>query len=762
VVQLPQPAPQYDTLTDTVPEFWQFIVALRPDDLVAEMIQNEIDAGSTRTVLSFEEQRLICSGNGEPVDEDGWTRLRYLRGAGDLAPRKRSLIGVKNHGLKACFAIGDDIYIRSDGQCAHQTLYKDGRRKPPRPGATTRPFQDASAPMGRGTTIEVTYRQRPLLVRQGEPVQLPACAPETIECLFRAAIAEVPERFIGTLRPDHRREYVIEVRHHRLGSVLFAFRAGRITKKGSLTTFLRSCEPSSDNPALRAASVRERAVLGICSRPGGQSREVAEFYHVGKRLFIEVAWREDAAGRLLHQHGRLRYPIAYTGAGPASSNGLGGYYSAPFVSDPERHGLAEGAGNWNKPLIQACDRLLVSAVKEVLIPRFGARALDVLIDPTGNSAERTNHLVGMCVAARALPVRPPRGLGANQGRSWRRCVIASFTAKPDQVAPELIAIAPGSDWLLAPAVHPVITSLLASRQLPSYGRDHIVFDEHAALRRLWPAAASVPFPWPNDATRARALGNPKIVSKHLNAICNALRRLPNGPSAKAAIDALAPVHAELPDENGRLWPAQRLKLAAPVPRDRPNLTLPPLLHSDLAKHPVFKIPRWDLGKFGFDEFLEGLLASGVLCAETAKSLFSWICANPERVPAKSWPNIRELPIWPDARGTPCALDKLCSPRSPPVARVLGPALRRPGKSVLKLAATMRKRRLSLAFRSRPTTDEIRTWLSPRLAAFARDRILTENERVLFRALEADLAVLAAEPHSAEVLSTARGRHSRHE
>src|SRR5687768_8121139 len=114
----------YTARTDTLPEFFNFLAGLRADDLVAELVQNEIDAGSTETIISFEHNRLVCAGNGEHVDDDGWLRLSYLRGAGDRVPRKRGLIGVKNHGIKACFTIGDEIFVRSAGRYAHQTLYR--------------------------------------------------------------------------------------------------------------------------------------------------------------------------------------------------------------------------------------------------------------------------------------------------------------------------------------------------------------------------------------------------------------------------------------------------------------------------------------------------------------------------------------------------------------------------------------------------------------------------------------------------------------
>ncbi len=63
------------------------------------MIQNDLDAGAEQTSIIFTENKLICEGNGQPVDEEGWDRLTFIRGAGDLVLRKRNRIGIKNQGL---------------------------------------------------------------------------------------------------------------------------------------------------------------------------------------------------------------------------------------------------------------------------------------------------------------------------------------------------------------------------------------------------------------------------------------------------------------------------------------------------------------------------------------------------------------------------------------------------------------------------------------------------------------------------------------
>ena len=114
---------------DAEPQFWQFLKGLRPDDLIVELIQNDLDANASRTSITFASDRLICQGDGEPVSEDGWRRLSFVMGAGVEVESKQFRIGVKNHGLKACFWLGDEIIVRSDGLRMIQTLSRIHRMR---------------------------------------------------------------------------------------------------------------------------------------------------------------------------------------------------------------------------------------------------------------------------------------------------------------------------------------------------------------------------------------------------------------------------------------------------------------------------------------------------------------------------------------------------------------------------------------------------------------------------------------------------------
>ena len=181
---------------DSVPQFWQFVRGLRFEDLLVELIQNELDANASHTSISFMPDRLVCHGDGESVSEDGWRRLSFIAGAGDQVEAKRFRIGVKNHGLKACFRLGDEIILRSDGRKMIQTLYKDGYESQPSPGALPEPDPDDAAPPV-GCSVEVPYRRKDLIVPKGESLTLGAPDEKLIDKLFRDACKLLPGRLMG-------------------------------------------------------------------------------------------------------------------------------------------------------------------------------------------------------------------------------------------------------------------------------------------------------------------------------------------------------------------------------------------------------------------------------------------------------------------------------------------------------------------------------------------------------------------------------------
>lgn len=235
-------ATQYVTESDWIPDFWNFLLGLDRNDLIAELVQNDLDQEATQTVIAFEHDRLISEGNGQPVDADGWQRLRSIRGAGDRVPAKRGKIGVKNHGLKTAFAVADEIRVLSDGMGITQTLYKHGLDKAPYPGASPNPRPDPTAPET-GCRVEIIYRTRKLEPREGEAFVFDQIGAAYIEDLFRSACANTPEQFAGIVSPEVAPRYEIVLRHWQLGEARFSFschRPQKVTK--NLQVFRRQCK----------------------------------------------------------------------------------------------------------------------------------------------------------------------------------------------------------------------------------------------------------------------------------------------------------------------------------------------------------------------------------------------------------------------------------------------------------------------------------------------------------------------------------------
>jgi len=129
VSRLPDRDGEPDDRIDKAAVVGQFLRDLDVADLVVELVQNELDAGSTRTVIDFGERALTCEGNGRPIDRKGWSRLETLLGAGGDVEAKQDGIGSKNHGLRSAFLLGDRIGVQSDGLRVDMTVRGD-RSKP--------------------------------------------------------------------------------------------------------------------------------------------------------------------------------------------------------------------------------------------------------------------------------------------------------------------------------------------------------------------------------------------------------------------------------------------------------------------------------------------------------------------------------------------------------------------------------------------------------------------------------------------------------
>ena len=725
---------------DAEPEFWQFLNGLTQEDLISELVQNELDAESTRTLVRFEADRFICEGNGQAIDDEGWMRLSFIRGAGKDVPRKRLRIGVKNHGLKTCFTIGDEIVIGSDGKLFKQTLYRNGADHPPAPATFKEPVSDARAPTC-GCRIEVPYRTTALVTTYGEPLEFSAPDEQSIDDMFRQACVDIPGRFIGVIRPDVRKSYEIELRHHRLGSVRFLFRCAAVRKVRGGQTFGRSCTVRGD-ASVASGTLRETAFVFASPAVAASNHEIPLFYKHGDGFSAEVAWRVDGRGVPTAVSGQLRYPIAYGGSGSEARSGLGVHFSGPFISDQERHGIS--AASFNTHIKAVCDAALIRILREHLVPKYGARVLRLLVDPLGADSGRLRALTTALLAASGVPLaRRRRGRlefgprGDVDGRI-RPVVAPVYLWNTKKIVQTLVDLSPPGVDLIDAAIPTEIVEILADERFPGWQISHVTFDQHDVLARMQPMGDSY-YPWSHEGEWQTELANPRLATKYLDVVLAICETEPLSP---VEINELRKT-IYLPDTRGTARPMAELFIGNELPPALAALGMPAVLNAGLAKHPVFRRRDWKLPAYSFQAFLQKIDLSHQP-EQIRHAFWIWLRKNWKRVPKKAAGSLSALPVWPDRGGGMRTLKEFCLPRNPKIAEVLSSAIYLPAPELLALRALRRTGRGALVLRNAPTPVELHTYYYRTLTRFPTDRQLTAEEADGFQRFEHELTTLASD------------------
>lgn len=726
--------PEFVLESDEAPEFWQFLHGMRGDDLLVELIVNDLDAKSPRTTIRFDAERLICAGEGQPIDQAGWNRLRKIRGAGGAVEAKKGLFGIKNHGLKACFTLGNDIVIRSAGKQVLQTLFTNGPNAPAYPSARIPPLDDPEAPPI-GTSIEVPYRRTEFRTPQGETFTFSGSDDAQIEAKFLEAVATLPRRLLGIIRPRMIERYTLELHHWRLGQAILEFRCGRWRMSKGAMIFARHCKVTA-SPGIEATDVFERGLLAAHDPQDGAERPVfyqAASYRDAKRkllfgtkgLVLEVAWATDKSGTPRYPDGRCRYPIAYPGADESGGTGNGFWFSAPFLSDTARHGLGAQSQALNSALAATCDEISRRALSEVLLPQFGADALTLIAGTPDH--ERLKGLLNGLLEDRSLPAVDPQGRPAKIARG-AQLVIPTYTWNKAAWSPQLAKVCPTGSVLVAPRMPPRILEQLAGGGLTGWGDGHLRFDEVDVSDRLRTAEAEH-FPWPSAAAWRTALGDPAVAAAQLDALAPALS---HGEPAKRP----QPQGVMLPDANGALHPFETLKRGLVLPTGLLDLDPPPVLHPKLLDHRIFRSPGWKLTAFAFADLLQtGNIGGASLAAR--RRFFGWLAGHAADVGREDWPVLKGLPIWPSTAGACLILDDLCAPPAR-LAVILGPHIAKPAREVLNLCRKVSTTRLRMKVRTDPTAEEIAAFYNTRLAAFDATAPLPVAQRIAFHAFESQL------------------------
>ena len=759
---------RFVTKFDAIPGFWNYLIGLNRNDLIAELVQNDLDQGATRTVISFESTSLICEGNGKPVDPEGWQRLQMILGAGNEVPAKRSRFGVKNHGLKAAFTIGDEIRLVSDRRAIIQTLYAQGRNMPPYPGASEYPIQDLQAPT-EGCRVIVQYRYADLEPTQGEAVKLDAVTEGEIETLFELACASMPEQFAGIVSPEVTPRYEIVLQHWKLGKVRFQFSCTRPRKAGKgIEVFRRRCTVNGTYSPL-PNPLREQSVRRLVALRSVLKDRVADFFRRRNQCFIEASWPIDAKGKPKVGLGSYRYPIGYPASSREARTGHSTHFTAPFASDKERQAPAWNEAT-NAGLRQACESLLVDALVHLVIPRWKAKGLNPIVPNThaedGNEVVRT--LLAALVRRGALPVlnwrqaaevmtkgkkinvgaaarrHPARGFPKKERRY--RFVVPALTWAKDNVEPLLSLLCPSSEAQVDPRVNADVVSLLADRKTPGFFEEFVTFDENDVIDRVTSKG--------NEYFGAldepeREFSDPLFVRVYLDLIELMLK---HGDLKSGKEDLLCSTLL-LPDIDGQATRLSDLYSNASLPSSVPGLHLPPILDARLAAHALFKRSKWKVRKFTMAEFLKDATLE-TADEQTRRMFWKWLCRNGQHILPRDRPKFAELAIWPDENDRLCRISDLCEPRSGRVGTVLAGFIRRPHKEVRRLKLVTVGGRARTSIRRTPTEGEIGVWLDAQLTRFdigSRPDVATAAQ---LRRFETDLCNLLQDRFIAPMLKAA--------
>ena len=746
--------PEFVTEADWIPTFWTFLLNLNCSDLIAELIQNDLDQGATRTVISFERNRLVCEGDGSPVDSEGWQRLRKIQGAGDTVPAKRGKIGVKNHGLKTAFTIGDDIRVLSDGQAITQTLYARGSRNTPHPGASPEPKPDPQSPLG-GCRIVIRYRKRDFNIRNGEAIHFQPVGKQDIDLLFKSACATMPDQFAGIVSSPMIPRYEITLRHWELGEANFVFSCTRLRKaKREIEIFRRRCKIYGTMSEL-PTNVLEEAARRWLPLKGQIKKRVPDFYRHGNRFFVEVSWPIDRSGKPKIGTGRFRYPIGYPEGSQEANTGHGVHFNAPVVSDTERHGPAQNEATY-ADLREACEKLLVDALAHHVIPRWGPYGLNPLVPnpKSNNQDEAVRPLLAKLASRSAVPTI-----------EWQEVVNRTLKSKNKETAKErselnrrrsrepkryrfvipvvpwnckiihtsLSLICPRSERQIDPWVHHEIINLFIDGKTKGFCEDFITFDQNDAINR---ATGEENKRFAPCRTPVREFSHPIMARAYLDIINESIK---NGELNEKKQIGLRKTLL-LPDINRKPSQFENLYAGANLPADIPSLNFPSILHRDLISHPLFRKMRWQIGKYTMATFLD----SGTLQTaneQTRRLFWEWLRHNEHNIGSRERTKLVGIPIWPDTVHNLYMLSDLCYPRLQHITRILGSSIRQPHDHVRRLKMVTSGKRYKTPIRRIPSSAEIDNWLEKHLKPFVVGDMSNTDTSAALERLESDLAVL---------------------
>lgn len=707
----PLPAARSGTprvLVDHVGMVAEFLNEVELIDVIIELVQNELDAGSSRTEIVIGDDALICSGAGAAMDEKGWDRLGYVLGAGALVEAKTDGIGSKNHGIRACFLLGDLITVQSNRLRVDLTA-KGSPQDPDAfyPAGWDR-ASDTTAPR-RGVRIIVPMRRRPVAVPGYSPLAVPS--PMTLDRLFDDAVEALPERFLCASTPGKAWRYEILLRRNaRDVRLLYAAKPG-----GAGTFTLRTCRRVRSGGSERL--VARRACHPFRFVPGAtDAAKVPRLFRDGEDILGELSWTLDALGAPAAGVGTYRYPIALPHE--EAGNPFGFDVSGPFVTAKARHALGKDARN--AAVLEAAHEAFVAVMRDQLAPTVGAQALCLLPSTAAADAAQLTVLTGALLKAGALP------LAAIETRSGRRrhatsqlgtnVLVPRLSYRPDRLDSALAALAPTNVQMLDTATPmSVVTALLA------WGRDHggcELFSEVDAARAI-------------TGSQAPALGERDPTWVERCAVVMAMLDLAqaSGTLSSRALEELRAA-GRLPTHDGRAHAWNEMRWTKVDSLRIPGVDPPPLLHPRLKRAAVLRRGAAAVERFGLDAFLSHLRVDH-LDNRDRTAFFRWLRQHHKAVSPTTLAKIASFPIWPALDGTCHSLTSYCVPRKPYLRALIASVLPMPADTVLRFPGLRTASNGALRLRVRLSDAELGRW---HRAAMARITVLIATDRAAAVAL----------------------------
>ncbi|TPM23818.1 hypothetical protein [Mesorhizobium sp. B2-3-6] len=681
----------------------QFLGNAKLEDLVVELVQNEVDAASSKTVISFSDTALICEGNGAYIDGEGWERLELVLGAGGKTRAKHDGIGAKNHGLRTGFRLGDEIQVRSNGERVDLVLFQFPKSRELDPGVWPR-IPDLSGPP-QGTRITIPYRTRSLHVPSGEEFDLAPPTTERLRTMFDEAVRDVPSRLIATVLAGKR--YELELVWRGLESHRFIFECKPARLRGWPGLLRRTCEhiDVEDNTELL---IREAVAEFPITLARDDRAKVPRFFRRAEGIVGEISLAIDATGRPYGCDGKLRYPISYPNGASDAYSGHGFHVSAPFISDTTRHGLASSSER-NYRLLAAARSAAAQLFKRQLIPRYGPAVLELVRQPSRPDPAAEIALCETVLAAKALLICPKSDRGEIGRQRFQRGddpLVAAFHADhPNEIVPQLFVLAPVRSQLLAAGTP---THVVETLRLLAGGTTISAWTDLDAVRELIPASAAA-----REALQAEGVSSAQVRATERR-LALAQRALDRGTLPDGLVEALRS-NALLPTASAGWMPWPQVYFTRQPAPAIPGLVTSPTIHRGLASLRLLREGPIKLQRFKIDTYLENARVAD-LPASSKERFFSWLAKNHSALLPQTLTHLAKQAIWPSENGAFLALDELLSPKSPQLADLLKKVVPSPRADLRIFPGMRRSRRGVLYLRAWPSEGELQNWYNKQAVA----------------------------------------------